>query len=83
MSANVAEWEAAFAEAAERAGRVVTGVSHSRSGSPAAGGGVVAGSGGARARTVVPRPLAPPPAPSGDGPGSKPRRGLFRRRAAR
>jgi len=82
VNANAAEWEAVFAEAAERAGRVVTGVS----GSPGAGGGVVAGSGGARARTVVPRPLAPPPAPSGasgDGSGAKPRRGLFRRRAAR
>ena len=83
VNANAAEWEAVFAEAAERAGRVATGVSRSRSGSPAAGGGVVAGAGGARARTVVPRPLAQPPAPSGDGSGSKPRRGLFCRRAAR
>ena len=62
--ANVGEWEAVFAEAAERAGRAV-GVSLARSrrrGRAPAG----AGAGGARARTIVPRPIAapePPPAP--------------------
>jgi glycosyltransferase involved in cell wall biosynthesis len=85
---NAAEWEAVFAEAAERAGRVVTGVPAARTGTPSADtpiGGLAGGPGGARPRTIVPRPIAPPEASaaSREGAGAKPRRGLFRRRAAR
>jgi glycosyltransferase involved in cell wall biosynthesis len=82
--ANVHEWEAVFAEAAQRAGRSVS-VSPSRrtaaSSAPAPGG----GNGGARPRTIVPRPIAAPDAaaPAADGAGARPRRGLFRRRAQR
>lgn len=84
---NVGEWEAVFALAAERAGRV-TDVSLARaSGSTPH---VAAGSGGARGRTIVPRPIrsvdgANPDgsASSDNGAASRSRRGLFRRRAGR
>jgi len=81
--ANVGEWEAVFAEAAARAGRTVS-VSlagRAETSVPAAAG---ANSGGARSRTIVPRPIATPdpPAPA-DGARAKPRRGLFRRRSSR
>jgi glycosyltransferase involved in cell wall biosynthesis len=84
--ANVGEWEAVFAEAAERAGRTVS-VSTAGAGVPAAAG---VGAGGARGRAIVPRPIAAAdqpdggaePAPAADAP-AKPRRGLFRRRASR
>jgi glycosyltransferase involved in cell wall biosynthesis len=86
---NVGEWEAAFAEAAERAGRP--------GGISLVGGGSATGAGGAngasRARAIVPRPIAPheveptdataSPAAAEQGGSSKPRRGLFRRRATR
>jgi hypothetical protein len=78
----VGEWEAVFAEAAERAGRTVS-VSLPGRDAPAAAG--VGASGAGRGRMIVPRPIAaaePPPA-AGDGAPAKPRRGLFRRRAAR
>jgi glycosyltransferase involved in cell wall biosynthesis len=82
---NVAEWEAAFAQAAERAGRA-TGISLAQAGSSAAPG-ASAGSGGARARTIIPRPIpqadASASAGAGDGARPAPRRGLFRRRAGR
>jgi len=80
VHANVGEWEAVFAEAAERAGRTVS-VSLAGREAPAAS----APAGGARPRTIVPRPIAPAQA-DGDaaqGSGGRPRRGLFRRRAAR
>jgi glycosyltransferase involved in cell wall biosynthesis len=81
---NVEQWEAVFAEAAERAGRV-TGISLSRPGDASP---VAAGPGGARARTIVPRPLPSADGGARDGAGSPdaqpaPRRGLFRRRAGR
>jgi glycosyltransferase involved in cell wall biosynthesis len=77
---NVGEWEAVFAEAAERAGRTVSIPDAGRDAPAPAGVG-----GGARGRTIVPRPLAPPEAPpaAGDGAAAKARRGLFRRRASR
>jgi glycosyltransferase involved in cell wall biosynthesis len=81
VSHNVGEWEAVFAAAAARVGRAT-------GGPPAHGGGV---GGAGRPRTVVPRPLAHPdsaapaaataPATPAEGGSSKPRRGLFRRRA--
>lgn len=78
---NVTEWEAVFAEAAERAGRV-TGISVSR----AAGRPAVAAAASGGARPVVPRPIvqadpAVAASTSGDGADAKPRRGLFRRRS--
>lgn len=84
---NVAEWEAAFAQAAERAGRPI-GVSLAQRRDPAG-----AGAGGARPRTIIPRPIPSADAPArdasaspgaaGDDARSTPRRGLFRRRAGR
>jgi glycosyltransferase involved in cell wall biosynthesis len=85
VDANVAEWEAVFAEAAERVGRVVDRPSR-RAESPgrsqAGRGGLSTGPG---SRTIVPRPIAAPEADgdAGERTQSKPRRGLFRRRAAR
>jgi glycosyltransferase involved in cell wall biosynthesis len=89
VTANVAEWEAVFAEAAERAGRPVSvpGVAST------AGNALDADAGGAgRRRAVVPRPIvssgsaaageAATSAPADDA-ARKPRRGLFRRRATR
>lgn len=82
--ANVGEWEAVFAEAAARAGRTVSvSLAGRRDTSVPAGGG--ANGGGARSRTIVPRPIATP-APAeqaADGTRAKPRRGLFRRRSSR
>lgn len=81
VDANAQEWEALFAEAAERAGRPVS-VAVGRDGAAAGVGstGASAASGGPRARTIVPRPLAAPELAAG---GGRPRRrGLFRRRAA-
>jgi hypothetical protein len=82
---NVAEWEAVFALAAERAGRVPNSSLASADRSD-----VVAEPTGARGRTIVPRPIRPVDGPSRDGSaspgndaGSRPRRGLFRRRAGR
>jgi hypothetical protein len=81
---NVREWEAVFAEAAARAGRTVSVSSAGRgdTSAPAAGG---PNGGGARSRTIVPRPIATPDAsaPAADGARGKPRRGLFRRRSSR
>jgi hypothetical protein len=80
---NVAEWEAVFAEAAQRAGRSPAMPAGRRNRSEA---------GGDRAATrpILPRPLAQAEpgareqaASAGAGAGSKPRRGLFRRRARR
>lgn len=75
---NVTEWEAAFAQAAERAGRA-TGISVAQR--ERAGG---------RSGMILPRPIASGEAPAGDGAASSgdgarstPRRGLFRRRAGR
>ena len=93
---NVAEWEAVFAEAAERAGRTVS-VSLAQPAAAAPGSASVAAPETVRRRAIVPRPIAPPsPTADGDGPGGdasdrmpadgapeKPRRGLFRRRAGR
>jgi glycosyltransferase involved in cell wall biosynthesis len=80
---NAAEWEAAFAQAAERVGRV-TGIPlarRDRSGPSPTG----PGSGGTGSRMIIPRPLPPADASAspgaGDGARSTPRRGLFRRRA--
>lgn len=76
---NVGEWEAVFAAAAERAGRT-TGISLAQGAGASADRGP-AGSppaGGARSRTVIPRPIAEPE-DAGAGNGSAPRRGLFRR----
>jgi glycosyltransferase involved in cell wall biosynthesis len=77
---NVGEWEAVFAEAAERAGRTVSvSLAGRASDDPPAG-----MASAPRPRAIVPRPIAP----SGEGSAphaapAKPRRGLFRRRAAR
>lgn len=72
---HAAEWEAVFAEAVERAGGSV---SLAR---PA--GAAAVSDATARARTVVPRPLASSAAGAAEEAAkSKPRRGLFRRRAA-
>jgi glycosyltransferase involved in cell wall biosynthesis len=89
VARNVGEWEAVFAEAAERAGRSVSVSLAGRDASASAG----VGAGGAgRGRTIVPRPIAAPEPTAADGAGgstaadgasAKPRRGLFRRRAAR
>jgi hypothetical protein len=89
VAGNVGEWEAVFAEAAERAGRSVSVSLAGRDASASAG----VGAGGAgRGRTIVPRPIAAPEPTAADGAGgstaadgasAKPRRGLFRRRAAR
>jgi glycosyltransferase involved in cell wall biosynthesis len=80
VSRNVGEWEAVFAEVAERVGRS-PGVSFARRD----GAGVEAAApAGARARAVVPRPVVQADdagAPAVAGKGGKPRRGLFRRRA--
>jgi glycosyltransferase involved in cell wall biosynthesis len=77
---NVGEWEAVFAEAAERAGRTVSIPAADRDSPAPAGVG-----GGARGRPIVPRPIvaAEPPAASGAEAAAKPRRGLFKRRASR
>jgi glycosyltransferase involved in cell wall biosynthesis len=79
---NVGEWEAVFAEAAQRAGRTVS-ISGAGGDAPAAAGAGVGN--GARGRPIVPRPIAAPESPpaAGDGAATKPRRGLFRRRVAR
>ncbi len=84
VAANVAEWEAAFAEAAARAGRTV-GVSLAGRRSASVPAGVGASGEGTRSRMILPRPIAAPepPAPAADGGREKPRRGLFRRRASR
>ncbi|MFL5816756.1 MAG: hypothetical protein ACJ76L_04055 [Conexibacter sp.] len=78
---NVGEWEAVFAEAAARAGRIV---SAPLAGRDAAAVGATVGS---RGRTIIPRPIpqadAPAPSGAGDGAPATPRRGLFRRRASR
>lgn len=74
---NVGEWEAVFAEAAERAGRRV---SVSLPGGGAAPAPVENGASGSRGRTILPRPIAAEPT---EDARSKPRRGLFRRRASR
>jgi hypothetical protein len=76
---NVHEWEAVFAEAAERAGRTVS-VSFSGGGGGAAPAVVGAGS-GARSRMILPRPTAAPE-PAAESRRAKPRRGLFRRRSS-
>jgi glycosyltransferase involved in cell wall biosynthesis len=82
VARNVGEWEAAFAEAAERAGRTVS-VSSAGRASAASDDAPATSSNGPRARAIVPRPLAA----ADDGAaaeGARPkRRGLFRRRAAR
>jgi hypothetical protein len=83
--ANVGEWERVFAEAAERAGRTVD-VPHARRAASSTD--VASAPGGAQRRAVVPRPIAPAEADAagaapGDRGSAKPRRGLFRRRAAR
>jgi len=70
---NAAEWEAVFAEVAERAGRSVA-VSVSRGGG-AAESAPAAASGGAR------RPVTPRPDPVASQPAPERRRGLFRRRS--
>ncbi len=72
LAENVGEWEAAFAEAAARAGRSV-GTSLAGRETPAAG---------TPGRTITPRPLPQADVPASSGTGSTPRRGLFRRRAA-
>jgi len=86
---NAAEWEVAFAQVAERVGRV-TGISLAQGGRSDPTPGIAAG--GARGRTIIPRPLPATDASSGDGSASRgagngarsaPRRGLFRRRAGR
>jgi len=81
VDANAEQWEAVFAEAAQRAGRTVSvpmGAGRSADG-PAA----PSGFSGPRARTIVPRPIAAPD-PASSGAAAKPkRRGLFRRRPAR
>jgi hypothetical protein len=94
VTRNVGEWEAVFAEAAERAGRTVSVPVGRRAapdaGAPAPSGGGATG-GAPRGRMIVPRPIAPPEPRPTDGAGAgggqradgKPRRGLFRRRAAR
>jgi hypothetical protein len=80
---NAGEWEAVFAEAAERAGRS-TGISLAGAGAepgdvrPAAAAPRHASVNGGGGRPVVPRPLAPAPGASADD--AKSRRGLFRRR---
>jgi glycosyltransferase involved in cell wall biosynthesis len=84
VSHNVAEWEAVFAEAAERAGRTV-GVSLSRTAGSSASG---AAGDTANSRTIVPRPIVPAAdraaaGPATDGGPPQPRRGLFRRGANR
>ena len=61
------EWEAVFAEAAERAGRVADIPAHTPSG-PASP--VVTGSGGPRSRTIVPRPIPSTDASARDGDGA-------------
>jgi Glycosyl transferases group 1 len=77
---NVGEWEAVFAEAAERAGRTVSVSNAARADNENADAGTESAP---RARTIVPRPIAPADdAAAADGPRPK-RRGLFRRRAAR
>ena len=83
--ANVHEWEAVFAEAAQRAGRSVSVPSSSRGTAAPPASGPAGGNGGARPRTIVPRPIASPEAaaPAVDGARGKSRRGLFRRRAQR
>lgn len=85
VNANVAEWEAVFAEAAERAGRQVS-VSFAQRGAPAAGG-PAGPAGRTRPRTIVPRPIAPAEldgeAAAAGGSSGRSRWGLFRRRAAR
>jgi glycosyltransferase involved in cell wall biosynthesis len=80
---NAAEWEAVFAEVAERVGRS-PGAPLTRRDAAAAGAaaeGAPPAPGGPRSRTIVPRPLAQPGPSSRDGAAAKPRRGLFRRRA--
>jgi len=80
---NVGAWEAVFAEAATRVGRSVSVSPAGRGGAPVPA--AVGGSGGARPRAIVPRPIAAPEssAPAAEEAGTKPRRGLFRRRSAR
>ncbi|HEX7291647.1 MAG TPA: hypothetical protein VF250_11030 [Conexibacter sp.] len=79
---NVGEWEAVFAEAAERAGRTV---SVSLAGRASGDGPAVEAGTTPRARAIIPRPIAP----AGEGSASdaassaRPRRGLFRRRGGR
>ncbi len=82
---NVHEWEAVFAEAAERAGRTVSVSFDERGDTPApapAPAALGASSGGARSRMILPRPTAAPE-PAAEGRRAKPRRGLFRRRSSR
>ncbi len=81
VTVNAGEWEAVFAEVAERAGRdagvpLAGGVGVAAVETASAGG--VPAPGGPRGRTVVPRPESAPPAGAA---APKPRRGLFRRRA--
>jgi len=90
VSENAGEWEAAFADAAARAGRSVDVSSAGSSPAAAARSSRPAAGGAGPSRMVMPRPIAPapdgdaaPPAPAGDGAQDKPRRGLFRRRASR
>jgi len=85
VEANVEAWEAVFAEAAERAGRVPTGVGAARRGNGgprSAAGGSGAGAGARRSGIVIPRPTAPATdeAAAVGRAAPKPRRGLFRRR---
>jgi glycosyltransferase involved in cell wall biosynthesis len=80
VTGNVGEWEAAFAAAAERAGRTVDSPPARRD-APVAG----AIASGGRPRTVVPRPIAHAEPSAADaaasgGGRSKRRRGLFGRR---
>lgn len=83
---NAAEWEVAFAQVAERVGRV-TGISLAQGDRPDPAPSVA--SGGARGRMIVPRPIPSADTTAGDGSStgngarSAPRRGLFRRRAGR
>jgi glycosyltransferase involved in cell wall biosynthesis len=82
---NAGKWEAAFAQAAARAGRATGSSLDQRD--PSHPGPSVPGAAGRRSRTIVPRPNPPAgasPSPgAGDGAGSPPRRGIFRRRAGR
>jgi len=82
---NVGEWEAVFADAAERAGRAVERPAARAVPVASADGLGGVGGGTSRPRAIVPRPIVPGadrPA-SADGSSAKSRRGLFRRRASR
>ncbi len=84
VDGNVEEWEAVFAAAAERAGRVVgAAAAERRSGAARAADAGSLAPGARRSGMVIPRP-SPPGAAATPGAGAgaaKPRRGLFRRRS--